>query len=366
MNVARVGLRSRTEAAGPVVQLQGASDRRPEEVTMRTSLFVAAACLSLHVAPAFAQQPGYPYPYPYPYQYQYPTQGPGPAAPVAQPQPPPAQTGGVVIIQSPLPVLVQPAPAQPPPPAAPAAGPGYYYPPPGWAAPIYSYPPPPYQQQAPRLPVYRAQPAPRSASPCRGSCPGNRPGASAAGSSGEDRARFFSVGLRLSALSLNQTIGGKNTTLGGGGIEVRFRSRGRVGLEASLESLHGDFEQGGAIRRDTVPLQLSLLVYIFPNADSRHFNLYFLGGAGVSSTRMQLIDPKGDEVQQDFREWDLHMGVGTELRFKWLALRADVRGLKLWRDDRDNDGRWYGDVDGAPVPQTSVGVQGTVGAAIWF
>ena len=291
-----------------------------------------------------------------------------PAAPVVQPQQPQQAQGPVVIIQSPIPVVVQPpGQVQPPAPPAQLPGPGYYYPPTGYAAPIYSYPPPPVQQQRP---VYRAQPVQRRTACGRGSCPGNSGAGNGScqqwSASDPERARFFSVGARLSVLMLNQTIGGKTTMLGGGGAELRFRTRGRFGIEASLDSLHGDFEQGGAIKRDTMPLQLSLMAYVFPNSDARRFNIYFLGGAGVASTKMLLVDPTGAEVQQEFREWDLHLGAGAELRFKWLALRADVRGLKLWRDDKDNDGRWYGDVDGAPVPKNSTALQGTLGAAIWF
>jgi hypothetical protein len=228
--------------------------------------------------------------------------------------------------------------------------PGYYYPPPGYAAPIYAYPPPaPYAPPPPRrwkrrpIVAVAAAPAPPQA-----------------------RARFFALGVRGGFLALNQEIGGKALTLAGAGIEMRFRTRGRFGMEASLDVLHGSGTLNGTVERDSYPFQLSALFYIFPNSDDHHFNLYFLGGAGVVSTNMKLNDEHNQQVTQGFTEYEAHLGGGLELRLKWFALRADVRGLALFRNEDDTPASFYANVDGGPVPHRSYGVQGTLGASIWF
>jgi hypothetical protein len=195
----------------------------------------------------------------------------------------------------------------------------------------------------------------------------------------------------------NQHINGHAVLMGGAGLQLRFRTRGRFGLEASVDFLHGGYglgdssqpvvAQGGAdtagagtnvttgprpyfhagdVSRDSIPVQLSAMFYIFKNTDDRHFNLYFLGGVGVMDTKMGLTDEWGNGVTQSFTEWEAHLGVGAELRFHWFALQADLRGLAMTRDDSGQPASFYQDVEGAPVLKNSFGVQGNIGAAIWF
>jgi hypothetical protein len=289
-----------------------------------------------------------------------------PIAPVAAPEP------GYEAMPAPEaapPLPVAPAPVMPAPVPAPTVGPtpGYYYPPPGYAAPIYSYPPPP---------VYYTAPPPRR----------QRVRACVAGNCGP-RPPMFSVGLRLTALGIDQQINGKDVVLGGVGAQLRFRSRGRFGLELSLDALHGGFDAPttvaggsgpggtspsgpyfhvGPVSRDSYPLSLSALIYIFPNQIERIFNLYFLGGVGVVGTTMSLTDENGNAVKQGFTELEAHLGLGAELRFRWLAIQADVRGLALARDDSHPPASYYAGVDGGPVPKSSSAVQGTLGATLWF
>lgn len=322
-----------------------------------------------------------------PYGAQIEQPGQGYAAP-ANAYPPPAYP-----YQAPA-AAYPPPPVYPPPQPQLPAGvptPGYYYPPPGYAAPIYSYPPPPVYYVRP--PVTR-----RPVLNCAACV--ERP---------EDRARFFSIGMRGTVLGINQKINGQGVVMGGVGFQMRFRTRGRFGMEASVDILHAGFNDhgnppladattgdsgtsGGApssppptggfntpgstsggpyfhsgpVTRDSVPVTLSALVYIFPNQDSHIFNLYFLGGMGVVATTMGLTDEWGAPVKQSFSEFETHLGVGMELRFHWFALQADVRGIGLWRDDSSAPGAYYTGVDGAPVPANSWGLQGSAGAAFWF
>ncbi len=323
---------------------------------MRNSIVIASVVLGIAQAASAQQEPVYPYGAPDQAPVEVQVQDPyGAPPPVAQPP------------------LAQPAPGLP--------TPGYYYPPPGWAPPIYSYPPPP---------VYMVRPAVRQRPLACAACVA-RP---------EDRARFFSIGLRFGGWGIDQKINGQNVILGGVGIQMRFRTRGRFAMEASFDILHGSFDSqsyavpvaasgggsvgglgggggspatnggpsfhAGPVTRDSYPLTISALMYIFPNQDRHVFNMYFLGGFGVVPTTMGLTDEFGNSVKQSFGEFEAHLGLGLELRFHWFALQADLRGFSLVRDDTTTAGAYYTGVDGAPVPDHSWGAQGSLGAMFWF
>jgi hypothetical protein len=284
--------------------------------------------------------------------------------------------------------MVQPGPYQPGPYYPPPA----YYPPQQGYAPYYNqgyYPPPPgYYPYAPYYPPPMRVPPPvrRHVVVKRQlACPG---------CVAQERARYFSIGVRFSVLGINQQIAGQDVTLMGVGLQARFRTSGRFGMEATLDFLHGQFgadpsastattyitdangmprptapvfgTPGPSATRDTIPFTLSALFYIFKNTDARIFNLYFLGGAGLYSTDMGLVDENGHKVTQGFTEYEAHLGVGAELRFHWFALDANVRGLGLWRDDSSAPASYYSNVEGAPVPKNSWGYQGTLAATLWF
>ena len=79
-----------------------------------------------------------------------------------------------------------------------------------------------------------------------------------------------------------------------------------------------------------------------------------------------IHDAMDRRVKQDFTEFEAHLGVGAELRFKWLAIEAEARGVSLWRNDSEQPAAYYTDTNGTPVPQSSQGIQGTLGAMFWF
>lgn len=333
-------------------------------------LVATFACLAVNASVASAQQ--------YPYDVNTPITPPPPSQIVQQPYAPPGygyypQPGypqqaypqpGYQPPAYPQPAYPQPYYALPPPPPAYPYQQPYYAPAPAPYYPGQILPPPAYYPPAvvaPARPIYRRpvrlqQPYSCSGGSCRYSAEWNR----------AERPRYFSIGGHLTSMSFNQQIGDQNVTLKGGGLELRFRGRGHFGLEASLDFLHGDFSLNGPVMRDSIPFQLSALLYFWKNSDANHFNIYLLGGLGVIGTTMTLNDQNNAEVKQTFTEYEAHLGVGAELRFKWFALRADVRGLSLWRDDSQTPASYYTNVDGGPVPAQSYGVQGTVGTAIWF
>ncbi len=287
----------------------------------------------------------------------------------------------MAVTPAPGPVLQPYGQPMAPPVAAPygAPTPGYYYPPTGYAAPMYSYPPPPVYYVRPYVRPLKPR---KLRAPCAGGwCQAQAP---------VGKARLFSIGARFSVMGIDQSINGHDVIMPGGGVQLRFRTRGRFGLELAADFLHGKFSAdsqvgqatpttSGAssgtttpyfhiadVTRDSIPVTLSALFYIFPNDDARIFNLYFLGGVGVVSTNMSLTDENGQSVKQGFTEWEGHLGIGAELRFRWLAIQADVRGIALSRDDSSAPGSYYANVSGGPVPKSSTGGQGTLGATIWF
>jgi len=315
---------------------------------MRISVSLAVAATVLAVgAAARAQQPLQP--------YEENTET------VAQPAPiPPAQ----IPVQEPI----DPYSAYPAPPAygyqAPAAGPPATPSPPSYQRGYYLYPP---QGQGP---VYYAPPpggccccCQQQAAPCGYAY---RPTARVVRAKKQwDGARRFSLGAHVGFLTLNQQVGNDQVSLGGAGFQLRLRSAGRWGFEASQSFLHGEY-WSGAFQRDAFPFSLSLMFYIFPNKDAHHFNLYGVAGVGLVADSVTLNDENRQQVTQDFTEVELHAGLGAELRFKWFGIEADARYISLWRDDSSSPAGYYGSIKGAPVQSSSYGVQGNLYLSLWF
>jgi hypothetical protein len=180
-----------------------------------------------------------------------------------------------------------------------------------------------------------------------------------------DGARRFSIGAHVGFLTLNQTVGNDQVTLGGAGFQLRLRSKGRFGFEVSQSFMHASY-WNGAWERDSFPFTLGLMFYIFPNSDKNHFNIYGIGGVGLVPDSVSLFDENRSKVTQDFTEFALFGGLGAELRFKWFGIEADGRVIGLWRDSSDRPAAYYGDVKGAPIPKSSYGVQGNLYLSLWF
>jgi hypothetical protein len=312
------------------------------------SLAVAASVLALG-ATARAQQPLQPY---------ETTEVDAPAAAPAEPAPiQPAQ----IPVQQPI----DPYSAYPAPPAygyqAPAAGPAATPSPPSYQQGYYLYP------QNGQAPVYYAPPAGRACCCCCAmqGCSYGYHARLVRPKKTWDGARRFSLGAHFGFITLNQTVGNDQVTLGGAGFQLRLRSAGRWGFEASQSFLHGSYWDG-AWQRDSFPFSLSLMFYIFPNKDAHHFNLYGVAGVGLVADSVTLNDENRQQVTQDFTELEVHAGLGAELRFKWFGIEADARYISLWRDDSSTPASYYGSIKGAPVQSSSYGVQGNVYLSLWF
>lgn len=180
-----------------------------------------------------------------------------------------------------------------------------------------------------------------------------------------DGVRRFSLGVHMGFLTLNQKVGNDQVTLGGAGFQLRLRSAGRWGFEASQSFMHGSY-WSGQWQRDSFPFALSLMLYLFPNNEGRHFNLYGVAGVGLVADSVSLNDENRQRVSQDFTEVELHAGLGAEFRFKWFGIEADARYISLWRDNSTTPAAYYGDLKGAPVQASSYGVQGNLTLSLWF
>jgi hypothetical protein len=180
-----------------------------------------------------------------------------------------------------------------------------------------------------------------------------------------DGVRRFALGIHGDVLWVGQKVGDSDVVLGGAGFHLRLRSKGHFGVEFSQSFLHASYWNGG-FERNSYPFMISLMGYVFKNEDSRHFNIYFGGGVGVMPDTVKVRFSPDDYRSQDFLEWMLHVAVGAELRFKWFAIDADVRGLAMVLDKTDFPARYYEGVQGGPIPDSSWGIQGKVSLNIWF
>jgi hypothetical protein len=313
---------------------------------MRTALRLAVVMASLGGAVAFAQQPVDPYgtadvagpatepaqpinpygayPAPPSYGYQPPTSGPG----YVDGQPPAYQRG----------YYLYPTQGQPP----------VYYAPPCCCQPCQTQPTYQYQYQYPVYPTYALRPPVIvRKKPVR------------------DGVRRFSLGVHGTAMWFNQNVGPDQVVLGGAGIQLRIRSKGRFGLELSQGFLGANLLNGN-FQRQSFPFTFSLMFYIFPNQDTRHFNIYGLAGFGGMLDFVHLYDENGAWVEQDFLEFIGHVGAGAELRWKWFAIEADARFFGTVRDNSSTPAAYYNGVAGGPIPATNYGVSANAYLSFWF
>lgn len=315
----------------------------------RLSVVVFAAVVGIGSA-AQAQQPINPYgtadvagpatdpgapidPYAYPYGYGYGNYPP--PAPRLQPLPPaqPQQPGYYLY------------PAQPQQPQY--APPSCYDPCAAYRRPVYQpYYQPYYGYAYPQRPVLQSNFVRRPAGPT-------------------ERIRRFSLGVHGTALGINQQVGGKDVVLGGAGLQLRIRSKGRFGLELNQSFLGNEYLNGN-FQRQSYPFMFALMLYIFPNQETRHFNIYGLAGVGAMMDTVKLRDQNGNMARQDFLEWMLQGGAGLELRWKWFALAADVRVVGLFLEKSSKPAAYYAGVQGGPIPDKSFAVMGNVFVNFWF
>jgi hypothetical protein len=279
-----------------------------------------------------------------------------------------------------------PPPPLPPPPPGPPGQPmnpyGYAVPPP----PLDAYPPPStFGYQAPAPGQYNSSPPSYQQGYYLYSGPGQppvyyappptiyvRPRLTCAQLCGVRRApqkwdgvRRFSFGIHGVVMGINQKVGNNDVVLGGAGFQLRLRSKGRFGVEFSQSFLRAEYWNGGFVR-NSYPFDFSLMLYIFKNEDSRHFNIYGLAGVGVMPDDVRIRFQPGDYREQSFLEWTAHLGLGAELRFKWFAIEADVRGLASVLDKSDYPARYYNGISGGPVPDSSWAWQANVHLSLWF
>ena len=185
----------------------------------------------------------------------------------------------------------------------------------------------------------------------------------------QERVRYVSLGGHVTAFGMaNQPLAGWGT-LYGGGVNLTFRSRGRFGFELSQDFLRGSMRHGDSglsLNRQSFPFEFSLRGYILPNSDRHHFNMYFGGGLGAMASKVDVPLGNGDTSTQNFLEWMIHGDVGAELRFKWIALGLDGRVTAMVRDRNFGDAGYYGNIQNAPVPASTWGVEGRGYLNFWF
>lgn len=172
----------------------------------------------------------------------------------------------------------------------------------------------------------------------------------------------WAAGVHLTGVTTNQELNEEGVAFGGIGGHLRFRNY-RFGAELSLDVIGNSFLDGG-VKRVSVPMQASALLYIIPRGV---FNLYLLGGMQVVFSHVEW-DLPNLYTDQTFTQFGLHAGVGGELNLsRHFALTADIRFFGLMRSDQSGDGAYYEGIDKeAVVPHKTSGAQVNLGVLLRF
>lgn len=245
-------------------------------------------------------------------------------------------------------------------------GPVYVVPAPVTGQPVQALPPPPvyHQPQAPQR--YR------TASCCALPPPSRyhhamvrRP---------QPRGPVFSMGLRFTAMGINQEVLGQSMNMLGGGLQLRFRNQGHWGFETGLDILRANIQNPNSLgfdqfTRTSYPWTAAVMLYVFKNRPENHFNIFGVAGIGLMADDVRVSSSRsGFEGHQKFLELMGQAGGGVELRFRRLALSADIRAIALAADDSSPAGSYYPEdlANSGPVPRSSVGYKANLAAMLTF
>lgn len=180
------------------------------------------------------------------------------------------------------------------------------------------------------------------------------------------RGPVVGMGLRFSTLGISsQEIFGEKVRLYGAGLNLRFRNQGHWGFELGMDALRANIGDGAFVRT-SYPFTFAPMLYIFKNRPENHFNIYGVAGFGLMADDVRLYEGSTQERRQQFWEVLGHLGGGAELRFRYLALYADMRMMGMLLDDSSHDGQFYQGIEGGPIPASSLGYKANVGALLWF
>ncbi len=138
----------------------------------------------------------------------------------------------------------------------------------------------------------------------------------------------FEVGPRITQLTLTDDETDASLPMGGAGMHIRWRFSRRLGMEAAWDILASDELAGdapGDVTRITVPVNLSGMLYLFPES---RFQMYFLGGGGLAASSVRY------EALGESASWavpELHVGAGAQYRWNGVRLDFSARGMFMSR-----------------------------------
>ena len=140
----------------------------------------------------------------------------------------------------------------------------------------------------------------------------------------------WGVGLRSTAQASKAFEGDTETSMVGGGLQVRFRFGPRWGLDVALEAMRGK-SAGGAYERRSTPLSVTG-TYRF---DCGGVDFYLLSGIGGMTDKVTYLDVNRMEIEEEVDVAEFHVGAGIEGRLGAFGLGAEVRAMALWRNKED-------------------------------
>jgi hypothetical protein len=145
-------------------------------------------------------------------------------------------------------------------------------------------------------------------------------------------------------------------SLGGAGLQARWRFLPWLGVELAFEALHGE-AAGGAFVRDSSMLTISAMWHVFPRSD---WDFYVVFGVGGTGDKVTLVGAQTVKIEQKFEESHVSLGVGLEHLWPHWGVGVELRGVGLQRKDKDEA------LAQDAVPPKSSGAQGTVVVGYYF
>ena len=178
----------------------------------------------------------------------------------------------------------------------------------------------------------------------------------------------WGVGFHLTGMGLSPADTETDTEdelgLGGAGLQVRYRLNRRWELEAELDQVKGELEDGG-LSRDYKSMTLAGMFHINPQSQWTWSVVAGLGGGSDDVRFAQMTDGKPTSSSATFSHAHLHLGVALERRFKHIGVAAQLRAIAMARNEDEADGPAFAGSD-EPTPREESGARFNLVVTYYF
>lgn len=141
--------------------------------------------------------------------------------------------------------------------------------------------------------------------------------------------RLAGINVRLEGALMDSGGRDANASMAGWGVSFRYRPAPVFALDTGLDFVSGTDWAGQ--NRDEVGLMVNAMLYLNPRDP---FQLYFLGGLGLSSADVEKSDAAGVKTKREYSYFGMDGGFGAELRLaERFAMNAELLGFIRGRTD---------------------------------